>query len=189
MKNSIKISVVLLALSSLLSQRLSAQSTSTSEPYGSGIRLSVGADAGLPVGSLKHNYDWSLGGSVQGDFPIVKDALYATLNGGYQNFFAKNSSNANDLHLIPVKAGLKYFPISYFYLQGEAGVSFITNKHEIDADKSSAFVYAPQVGVLLNVGGKNYVDAGVRFEGNTKFYDGGKSNNFFALRVAYSFGL
>jgi hypothetical protein len=95
----------------------------------------------------------------------------------------------NDLHLIPVKAGLKYFPVKCFYLQGEAGASFLTNKAETGANKSAAFVYAPQVGVLLNTGGRNYIDAGFRFEGNTKFNDGDKTNNFLGLRIAYAFGL
>jgi hypothetical protein len=189
MKNSIKISVIALGLLSFLSIHSNAQTTKKTESYGSGIRLSIGADGGIPVGSLKDNYDWNFGGSIQGDFPIIKDQLYATVNGGYNNFFSKNSSNLNDIHMIPVKGGLKYFPLKYLYIQGEAGASFITNKNDLGFSKSAVFVYAPQAGVLFNVGGKNYIDAGVRFEGNSKFYDGGKTNNFLALRVAYAFNL
>jgi len=95
----------------------------------------------------------------------------------------------NDIQLIPVKGGLKYFPVKWCYIQGEAGASFLANRDEIGANKSAAFIYAPQVGVLLNIGGKNYIDAGFRFEGNSKFYNGGNTNNFLALRVAYSFNL
>jgi hypothetical protein len=111
------------------------------------------------------------------------------VNSGYNNFFAGNATNLNDLHLIPVKAGLKYFPVTNFYVQGEAGTAFLLNKNNAGADKSAAFVYAPQLGVLLNVGGKNYIDAGFRFESNLKFYDGGSASNFFAIRVAYAFNL
>jgi len=189
MKNSIKISAIALTFLSFGSLDSSAQTAAKSTTYGSDIRLSIGADAGIPVGSLKERYDWNLGGSVQADFPILKDELYATINAGYNNFFAKNSSNSDDLHLIPVKAGLKYFPVKCFYVQGEAGASFLTNKKGIGADKSAAFVYAPQVGALFNTGGKNYIDAGFRFEGNTKFYNGGKTKNFLGLRVAYAFNL
>jgi len=46
--------------------------------------------------------------------------------------------------------------------------------------------HAPQIGVLLPVGNRNYIDAGVRYESNTKFYTDGNSNNFFAIRVAYA---
>jgi hypothetical protein len=188
MKNSIKIGVIttLFSFTSLLS---TAQSTNKAEDYGSGIRLSIGADAGIPVGSLNSGYDWNLGGSVQGDFPIIKNQFYATINSGYNNFFSGNNSNGNDLHLIPVKAGLKYFPVNRFYIEGEAGVAFLTNKNNVGANKSAAFVYAPQAGVLLNIGGKNYIDAGIRFESNQKFDDYGRTSNFFAIRIAYAFNL
>ncbi|MGF7042619.1 hypothetical protein [Mucilaginibacter lappiensis] len=187
MKNSIKISVLTLALFSFFGPDVKAQSSTTTETYGSGIRLSIGADAGIPVGSLRNGYRWAFGGSAQADFPLIKDELYITLNSGYNNIFAKNSSNLNDIHLIPVKAGLKYFPVKIFYVQGEAGASFLTNNNK--AEKSATFVYAPQIGVLLPVGGKSYIDAGFRFEGNTKFYEAGKSSNFLALRIAYAFSL
>lgn len=89
--------------------------------------------------------------------------------------------------MIPVKAGLKYFPVKNLYIQGEAGVSFIVNKSKIDADKSASFVYAPQVGYLIPLGKGNYLDAGFRFESNSKFYNNGSQANFLGLRVAYAF--
>ena len=190
MKISIKISALAIAFISLSSLHSNAQtSTGKTESYGSGIRLSVGADGGIPAGSLNNAYNWSFGGSLQGDFPILKDQLYATLNSGYTAIFAKNQYNIPDIHLIPVKAGLKYFLIKQVYIQGEAGVSFLTDKNSLGTDKSAVFVYAPQAGILLNVGGKNYIDAGFRFESNQKFYEGGNTSNLFALRVAYAFNL
>ena len=189
MKNSIKISLLGLALFSFLGLRSNAQNSVKSETYGSGIRLSIGADAGIPVGSLKDQYDWNLGGSIQADFPVVKNQLYVTVNGGYNNFFASNSNQLDDLHLLPVKAGLKYFPVDFFYIQGEAGASFLTNKSSVGADRSAAFVYAPQVGVLLKVGDKSWIDAGFRFESNQKFTDRGNTSNFLGLRIAYAFSL
>jgi hypothetical protein len=189
MKNSIKTGVITLSLFLCASLHLAAQNTAETATYGSGIRLSIGPDGGLPVGSSKNQYNWNFGGSVQADFPIIKDQFYVTLNGGYTNLFAKSSSNLNDFHLIPVKAGLKYFPVKRFYIQGEAGASFLTGQHKTGADNTAVFVYAPQVGVLLNTGGNHYLDAGFRFEGNSKFYDGGKTNNFLSLRIAYAFNL
>jgi hypothetical protein len=189
MKNSIKISVLTLSMFALLGQNVNAQSSTKTETYASGIRLSIGAETGIPVGSLRNGYNWNFGGSVQGDFPLINEQLYATLNSGYNNIFARNNPGQNDIHLIPVKAGLKYFPVSLLYIQGEAGASFLINSKTTQSEKSAAFVYAPQVGVLLPVGGKNYIDAGIRFEGNTKFYENGKANNFLGLRIAYVFNL
>lgn len=187
MKNSIKITILTLAICSFLGRNVKAQSIAGTETYASGIRLSIGADAGIPVGSLRNGYKWNFGGSVQADFPLINDQLYITLNSGYNNLFAKNRPNLNDIHLIPVKAGLKYFPVKILYVQGEAGASFLTNNSK--NEKSATFVYAPQVGVLIPVGSNNYIDAGFRFEGNSKFYENGKSSNLLAIRIAYAFNL
>ncbi|WP_183563636.1 outer membrane beta-barrel protein [Mucilaginibacter sp. SP1R1] len=198
MKTSIKLSVLALSLLSIISINVKAQdATTTTTPvtttqtttYGSGIRLSAGVEAGLPVGKLNNNYNWNFGGSLQADFPILKDQLYATVNAGFNNIYADKTTNAPDIQLIPVKAGLKYFPVKNFYVQGEAGASFIANKSDLGVTKSAVFVYAPQVGVLFNVGGKNYIDAGVRYESNSKFYTDGNTSNFIGLRVAYAFSL
>ncbi|CAM3942928.1 Outer membrane protein beta-barrel domain-containing protein [Pedobacter westerhofensis] len=190
MKNSIKRSV--LALSFLAFFAISANAQE-SEPktvtYGSGIRLSVGADAGLPVGNFSNAYKWSIGGSVQADFPIIQDQFYYTVNAGFNNVFADNSNTGPDLQLIPVKAGLKYFPVKNFYVQGEAGATFVTNKSDAGFSKSTTFAYAPQIGYLFNVGNRNSLDVGFKYENTSKFYDGGSSNGLLGLRVAYSFGL
>lgn len=37
--------------------------------------------------------------------------------------------------MIPIKGGLKYFPLKYLYVQGEAGASFITNKSALGINK------------------------------------------------------
>ena len=194
MKTSIKLSVITLSLLSIFSLNVKAQDTtpapsSTTTTYGSGIRLSAGVEAGLPVGKLNNNYNWNLGGSLQADFPIIKDQLYATLNAGFNNIYADKSTALPNIQLIPVKAGLKYFFIKNVYVQGEAGAAFIANKSDLNTTKTASFVYAPQVGVLFNVGGKNYIDAGVRYESNSDFYTNGSTSNFIGLRVAYAFSL
>lgn len=193
MKTSIKFSVLALSLLSVFTISANAQDTTPTTPksvtYGSGIKISVGADAGLPVGNFSNGYSWSLGGSVQADFPILRDQLYYTVNAGFNNVFADNTNLGPDLQLIPVKAGLKYFPIKHFYVQGEAGATFITNKTDAGFSKSTSFVYAPQIGYEFATGAKNSVDVGFKYENTGKFYDNGSSNGLLGLRVAYSFGL
>jgi hypothetical protein len=39
--------------------------------------------------------------------------------------------------------------VSNIYVQGEAGAGFLLNKKDLGYTKSTAFIYAPQVGVLL----------------------------------------
>jgi hypothetical protein len=191
MKTTLKIGIVsaLLVSSTLVGKAQTSPSAAGSKQE---FRLSVGPDAGIPLGNLSNGYNWNFGGSIQADIPVIQN-LYVTVNAGYNNFFVKkNLPDAVDknMELIPVKAGLKYFPIgNIFYVQGEAGASFLANKSDLGADKSAAFVYAPQVGVLLKLADKNYIDLGVRFESTAAYYNGGNTNYFLGLRAAYSFGL
>jgi hypothetical protein len=185
MKNPIKKMTLIFAFISGIGITARAQTEGAT-----GIRYSIGVDGGLPVANLSNNYKWSLGGSVQADIPITNEQFYLTINAGYNNIFAEKKSNINipDVHLIPVKVGLKYFAVANFYVQGEAGVSFILNDGPL-LNKSASFTWVPQIGYLIPVGVKSFIDAGFRFEGNGKFYDGGKSNRFLGLRIAYAFPL
>lgn len=191
MKTTIKIAAFLAAImgSTFASK---AQSTKTTAP--NGIIYSVGIESGLALGSSRDLHKWSLGGSVGADIPVA-DRLYATINTGYQNNFGKKnvygtSYTAADDHLIPVKAGLKYFPISGLYIQGEAGAAFSLNKKEAGYTKSAAFLYTPTIGFLLPVGKNNYLDAGIQYEGSTKFnaFENSKES-MLGLHIAYAFSL
>jgi hypothetical protein len=206
MKNSFKIAAIALAFSafafSAKAQTTTTTTTSTTTP--TGVRFSIGVDAGLPTGKLSDSYNWNLGGSVQADIPVIGDQLFVTVNAGYDNIFGKNDvvsnfagpgvnvttvSSATNIQLLPVKAGLKFFPVKNFYIQGEAGAAFVLNKSDLGTDKSAAFVYAPQVGYQFQLGGNNYIDAGVRYEASTKLESGVDDSkvNFVGLRVAYGF--
>jgi hypothetical protein len=199
MKTTFKISALVLAFAGFA---LGAKAQTTTTPASSktstgpnGIVLSVGVDAGIPTGNLNNFYNWNIGGSVQADIPVIPHQLFVTVNAGYNSFQGKNNIEgvqglgATNIQLLPVKAGLKYFPISHFYIQGDAGAAFALNKSDVGYDKSAAFVYAPQVGVQFPLGGKSYIDAGVRYEATTKFNSGIDDSkvNFFGLRVAYAF--
>jgi len=197
MKSTFKISALVLAFAGFAygaKAQTNPTSATKSTTTSTGVILSVGVDAGIPTGNLSNSYDWNLGGSVQADIPVVQNQLFVTVNAGYNNIFGKNNIggtgiNATNIQLLPVKAGLKYFPFSHFYIQGEAGAAFALNKSDLGFDNSAAFLYAPQVGYQFPLGGKSYLDAGVRWEGTTKFNStiDNSTVNFFGLRVAYAF--
>jgi hypothetical protein len=184
-----KNAIILISIFTGLSIAAKAQDSAGSVKYGSGIILSAGPETGIPVGSLHHNYNWSFGGSLEADFPVIGKEIYATVNAGYDNIHPNNNSDLSSIQSIPVMAGIKYFPVKNFYVQGQAGASFLTDKSKLDGDKSTTFLYAPQIGTLINISRSSYIDAGIKFEGNTKFIDNGKSNNYIGLRVAYAFSL
>ncbi len=196
MKSTFKISALVLAFAGFALGAKAQTSTTTSKPAttSNGVILSVGVDAGIPTGNLNNTYNWNIGGSVQADIPVIQHQLFVTVNAGYNSIQGKKNIDgtgldATNIQLLPVKAGLKFFPVSNFYIQGEAGAAFLLNKSDLNDDKSAAFVYAPQIGVQFPLGGKSYIDAGVRYEGTTKFnsnIDNSKVN-FVGLRVAYAF--
>jgi len=197
MKSTLKISALVLAFAGLAfgAKAQTTPASSTKTTTSNGIIWSVGVDAGIPTGNLSNAYNWNLGGSVQADIPVLSNQLFVTVNAGYNNIFGKNNIDgtgldATNIQLLPVKAGLKYFPVSHFYIQGEAGAAFALNKSDLGFDNSAAFIYAPQIGYQFPISGKSYIDAGVRYEGSTKFnstVDDSKVN-FVALRLAYAFG-
>lgn len=196
MKNAFKISTIALAFAAFAFTANAQTSTPASTSSSDGVKFSIGVDAGIPTGNFSNAYNWNLGGSVQADIPVVAKQLYVTVNAGYDNFFGKKNLVADgitydqtNLQLLPVKAGLKYFPVGGFYIQGEAGAAFALNKSDLGFDKSAAFIWAPQVGYQFNLGGNNYIDAGVRYQGSTDFVSNNSNSqvNFVGLRVAYGF--
>jgi hypothetical protein len=200
MKTTFKISAILLAFTAL-TFTAKAQSTTPTPATGSGssnanaVRFSIGVDGGIPTGKLSDSYNFSIGGSLQADIPVVPN-LFVTINAGYNSIQGKNNVNINgenfspaNIQLLPAKAGLKYFIVPNFYVQGEAGAAFLLNKSDLGDDKSAAFIYAPQIGYQFHIGGNSYIDAGVRYEASTKLNSAVEDSkvNFFGLRVAYGF--
>ncbi|WP_276481557.1 hypothetical protein [Paraflavitalea pollutisoli] len=155
------------------------------------IRFSVGPDAALPVGNFSDGYNWGIGGSIQAEFPVVPQVLHLVANAGFLNFFNDDDKNkqGENLSFLPVKVGVKYYPIKLLYVQADAGAAFITNKTKVKADKTAAFVYAPQVGVTVPLGGSSSIDAGFRYERVSRIVDGQHNPSYFGLRVAYGFSL
>lgn len=167
----------------------------TKDKSSDGIKLSVGVESGLGLGNFKDTHKTSIGGSVQADIPVAHQ-FYVNVNAGNVDYFGRDNVlgsgvNAPNIQVLPAMAGLKYFPITNFYIQADAGAAFALNKSTANYDRSAAFLYVPQVGYQFNVGGKSFIDAGVRYEGTTSFNRNnayGKINQI-GLRVAYGFGL
>jgi len=198
MKSTFKITILAAAFAGFAfgAKAQTAPASTTTSNTSNGVVLSVGVDAGLPTGNLSNGYNWNIGGSVQADIPVLPQQLFVTVNAGFNDLQGKSNAygtglTATDIQLLPVKAGLKWFPVSHFYIQGEAGAAFALNKSSVGFDNSAAFIYAPQIGYQFPLGGKNYIDAGVRYEGSTDFNSGNTDSqvHFVALRLAYAFGL
>ncbi len=159
------------AVSMLITNNVSAQN---SEPAGDSkaLRLGVGLSLGAPT---TKGYNFAVGGDLrlQKDFSGNVSGL---LSAGYTNFSAEGE-NLGSFGFIPVKVGVKVFPMAKFYVSGELGAGIPT-----DNESKTAFLWAPGVGYGFN----NGLDVGLRYEG---FEVKNASLGQVALRFAYGFKL
>lgn len=172
MKSTFKFIASAITVVSFLALNVKAQ---TNEPAGDSHlwRLGVGFSAGIPT---KDVYKMALGG----DLRLQKDFysnISGTLSAGYTNFSVKDEFGGGDIGYIPVKVGIKVFPIERFYISGEVGPAFGT-----DSGQGTALVYAPGIGLGFNHG----IDLGLRYEG---FAQNDTNIGQVALRIAYGFKL
>ena len=155
----------------------SASAQTNERPDSQAWRLGVGVSAGLPTNDAYHL-------AVGGDVRLQKDFfsnISGTLSAGYTNFSLKDDlkvpGGPTSVGYIPVKAGIKIFPTERFYISGEVGAGFGTDKGQ-----GTALVYAPGIGLGFN----NGLDVGVRYEG---FTQNNTNLDQVALRLAYGFNL
>jgi hypothetical protein len=95
------------------------------------------------------------------------DNLETTFSGGYTYLRSREAS------LIPIKAGLRLYPGSSFYIGGEGGVAIKPDNMNIE------FVYAPIIGINLN----DKFDIGAKYDIYTNMAE------VFALRFGYKIDL
>ena len=168
-RNTINIFAAVVATVALLfTTKVNAQT----EPRGDSrdTRLGIGLSLGIPTDDF---YNFAVGG----DLRLQKD-FYSNVSGllslGYTNFSAEGE-DMGSVGFIPLKAGIKVFPIERLYISGEVGAGFGT-----DEGQKTSFVYAPGIGLGFN----NGLDLGLRYENFTKYGMGQV-----ALRIAYGFNL
>jgi len=137
-----------------------------------GPRLGIGVDVGS---TLKSPTRTTLGADLRLQQPFGH-GLSGILTTGYYQFFKANSYNPS-FGIIPLKAGLKYFPAKNIYIAAEAGVGFGTKK-----GAGTSFVYSPSLGLAFGDG----FDVSLKYENFTD-YEGYAQQ--LALRFAYGFKL
>jgi len=146
-------------------------------------RLSVGAEFGFPMGDFGDVFNFGYGGSLQYQHPVAP-SLLVTGSAGYMNFQSKEILGVKvNSGAIPVKAGARYYFGENFFAGAELGAAFSTESGE---GNSTAFVYAPGIGIDYPVSDKGAIELGARYEG---WSQNGGTNGFIGLRLAYNFGL
>lgn len=137
-------------------------------------RISVGVEAGIPVGENGKPYASILGGSLQYEARPDFD-LGITINGGYLSYSIKQSHGSGSIGFVPLLAGVKYYftPGAFFHAQLGAAVG-------TDEGQGTRFAYSPGIGFKLS---SNF-DTEFKYMGVSN--KSGSLNNV-GLRLAYNF--
>lgn len=138
------------------------------------LRLGIGFSVGAATNST---YKTVIGGDLRLQQDFVSN-ISGLLSLGYTSFALKSGAPGQTYNVIPVKAGLKVFPVERFYFSGEVGAGLAANKNS-----RTTFVYAPGLGIGFNIG----LDLGLRYEAFTSRVNNNPSQ--VALRIAYGFPL
>lgn len=117
------------------------------------LQASIGPRIGVVVGDYDDFFGLVVGGELQGEYKF-NPQVSATVMGGYTYFSGKN--NVDGSGIIPIMAGLRYYPSSQFFLGGRLGVGVGT-----EDDSESSFGFEPQIGyngrrVQLALGYQSY---------------------------------
>ncbi len=141
------------------------------------LKLSVGVEAGLPIGDAGDVYSFVIGGSAQGEYAIDK-SIGLTLSAGYLNWSGKTVSGFKvpSTGLIPVLVGAKYYFTPKVYGHAQLGMSFASG----NGASGSAFTYAPSVGYNIT----DQIDVAVKYQAASK---DGFTTSFIGIRAAYNF--
>jgi hypothetical protein len=142
-----------------------------------GVKFSIGAEAGIPVGDISIGYNFVLGGSAKLEVP-TGSSTYLTVSAGYNAFFAKSILKEFGAPatsgFVPLKAGLKGYASGNFFIEGQAGIVWST-----ESGGGHAFAWSPGIGYTLH----NGLEIGARYEGWTN--DG--TIGQISARIAYRF--
>lgn len=151
--------------------------------FGGGVELAV------PVNGLSYS---SIGAGVDliGHYGL-SDKIAITADAGYVGLFEKkdlsNSSISGDINIIPIRGGIRFYPIEHVYVSGRAGIGIRTGGNTSD----TYLAYAFGGGYMID----DKLDLGLAYEGYSKGsnvgYLGGayiyNSFGYVGLRLGYFF--
>lgn len=168
------------------SQKKSPSSSMSIKPF----RVSIGAEASVPLGSFKNKYSFGFGGSAESIYQ-VDPTLGLTLNAGLVHYSGKDYTynvgpvvytvKDQSLTVIPIMAGIRYSFTPMFYGSAQLGTGIFTkDKNNSASSSSSAFAYAPGIGYKFT----DNFDAELKYQSYSK---NSVTNSALGLRLAYTF--
>lgn len=132
----------------------------------------IGLNLAIPVNNLE-GASIGAGVDVLGQY-MISDKVGITADAGYTSIFAKGGGD--NLGIIPIRAGLRFYPSENFYLAGKAGVGIFTG----GGSSYTATAYSFGAGYMISP----VFDLGATYDGYSKVGSIGLAN----IRIAYKFG-
>lgn len=139
-----------------------------------GFRIGGGLSVVAPIGNNLKAYSVGVGLDLLGQYGISSQ-LALTGDVGYTTIFAKDD-NVDAFNVIPIRAGIRFFPSDKFFLGGKAGVGIITGS----GNSTSGFAYSVGAGFRMD----DKLDIGLNYDAVSK---NSVSFSYLGLRLGYFF--
>ena len=156
--------------------------------------VSLGTNVDFPF----KNYQANVGFVVKAELPLLPN-LKLDFSAGYSALIPdnriyltdpascdactiNNTMSQSSYHFIPMKAGLRYYYIKHFYIDGGAGAAFKANNVA-----TTSFIYGFGLGSLIPFNAHNALDFGLNFESGYKTIDYNNSESQLGFNLAYRY--
>ena len=124
---------------------------------------------GAPLGDLRNDYRSVFGIEGLAGFGVA-ESVYITGTIGFQSYAPETYNPYGKITMVPLKAGVRFYPIRNLFLTGNAGVGLIKDE-TIDA-RESRFAYDVGAGLSFSI-----FNASVHYDGWQKKNTNGGSNS------------
>ena len=144
-----------------------------------GFKAGGGINLAIPANNLK-SYSIGAGLDLMAHYGFT-DALALTGDVGYTAMFAKKEFEDLKFNVIPLRAGLRFYPSPNFFLAGKAGVGFlnVTAPNNVKSN-TTATAYSFGAGYAMD----DKLEIGATYDGYSKNGSFGIVN----IRLGYWFG-
>lgn len=142
-----------------------------------GFKIGGGLSVVAPASNLK-GYSVGVGIDLLGHYGLSSQ-LALTGDVGYTTIFAKDK-NAKALNVVPIRAGIRFYPANPFYLGGQVGLGIVSG----GGSSTSGLAYAFGAGYRMD----DKLDLGLNYEGFSKKVNGITSSfGYIGVRLGYFF--
>ena len=124
---------------------------------------------GAPLGDLRNDYRSVVGIEGLAGFGVGQN-VYLTGTLGFQSYAPESFNPYGKITMVPLKAGVRFYPVNNFFLTGNAGLGLIRDE-TIDA-RESRFAYDIGAGLSFSI-----FNASVHYDGWQKKNTNGGSNS------------